>query len=152
MTYVPLTEFTRPRVLMLDFSEQDVMLIRQTGFDARRGATGVYENDRSQFHFPFAVQDPEVVCAQIKKGSFLDEGRGASPDSVEEKPFFKALMRETWEKLGWSVLFISQDTPPEELEAVGLDQLGVISYSLDSTKGKKYTLALLRTTLLRSDQ
>lgn len=125
MTYIPLSEHTHPRVLMLDFSLQDVSKIQKAGFETRRGATGLH--DRKEFYLPFAIQDIEVLFAQVQTGSFTSEESIAAVNSVEERPFFRDLMREIWQKAGWSVLFISQNTKPDELAAIGLERLGVIA-------------------------
>jgi hypothetical protein len=67
MSYIPLIEHSRPRVLMLDFAPQDVTKMTQAGFEARRGATGL--RDCKEFCFPFATQDVEVVFAEVQTGS-----------------------------------------------------------------------------------
>ena len=126
MPYVPLVEHTRPRVLMLDFSAKDVEKISKAGFDARRGASGLH--DKNQFNFPFAVQDVEVVFAEVRKGTFVSDKRTPSVDSIEKEAYFKDLFRETWEKCGWIVFFISQGTSPEELTSVELRGLGIIAF------------------------
>ena len=126
MSYIPLVEHTRPRILMLDFSPQDVTKVIKAGFDAHRGATGLYDNN--EFYFPFSVQDAEIVFASIKRGSFTSEKRLASANSIEKQPFFKALMRETWEKHGWIVLFISHDISQKDLETIGIEGLGIIDF------------------------
>lgn len=125
MPYIPLIEHAHPRVLMLDFAQHDVIKIKNAGFEARRGSTGLH--DRKEFSLPFATQDVEVIFAQVQAGSFTSEERTAATESVEEQPFFKDLMRETWQKAGWTVLFISQNTSPKELNAIGLESVGVIT-------------------------
>lgn len=127
MPYIPLIEHKRPRVLMLDFSLEDVTKIQKAGFEARRGASGLL--DRKEFCFPFATQDVEVVFAEVRIGTFTSKEFTPSKDSVEESPFFQDLMREIWNKAGWVVLFISQNTSPEELSKIGIDSVGVISQS-----------------------
>jgi hypothetical protein len=111
---------------MLDFPQQDVDKFQQVGYEARRGATGLH--DRNEFCLPYAIQDVEVLFAQVRKGSFTNTDMKASANSVEDTPFFKDLLREIWLKTGWVVLFIAQNTTPEEFEAVGLEHLGVISH------------------------
>lgn len=128
MPYIPLIEHSRPRILMLDFPEQDVAKVKKAGYEARRGATGLF--DREEFYFPYAVQDVEILFAEVRSGSFTIS-RLPATDSVEDRPFFKDLVRETWEKLGWIVLFVAQDTEPVELETIGLDNFGVVSHDRD---------------------
>lgn len=129
MPYIPLVEHTRPRILMLDFSPQDVEKVVKAGFDVRRLASGLRDTDRSQFHFPVAVQDAEIIFVAVEKDTFNFEGRSASNDSIEKEPYFKDLMRETWEKCGWIVFFLSQNISPEELGAVGIKKLGVMAFN-----------------------
>jgi len=125
MPIIPLVEYTRPRILMVDFAPPDIAKFANVGFEARRGATGIH--DRNEFCIPFATQDVEVMFARVENGSFAGEERIASKESVEEKPFFRDVVRETWEKAGWVVLFVSQDTSPGELSALGLESVGVIA-------------------------
>ncbi len=129
MPYIPLIEHTRPRILMLDFAQQDVEKIKKAGFDVRRGATGVRGNDQQQFCLPFATQDVEILFAQVQTGSFTSKGISASNESIEDIPAFYSLVREIWEKRGWIVLFICQNTLPEELNTIGIKYIGVINYS-----------------------
>ncbi len=125
MTYIPLVEHQHPRILMLDFPQQDVDKIQKAGFDVRRGATGLF--DRNVFSLPYPIQDVEILFAQVQVGSFTNTEIKAATNSVEDVPLFKDLLREIWQKAGWSILFVSQNTTPEELAAISLEHLGVIS-------------------------
>ena len=128
MSYIPLTEYKHPRILMLDFSPQDVSKVQQAGFEALRGATGLYDhNNPKEFCLPFAIQDVEILFAQVQTSSFTGEDRIASTDSIEESLFLRDLMREIWRKPGWSVLFISQNKTLDELVTIGLERLGIIA-------------------------
>ena len=141
MTYIPLVEHKHPRILMLDFPQKDVEKFQQAGFEARRGATGLF--DRNEFCLPYAIQDVEVLFAQVQAGSFTNAEIKASANSVEDTPYFKDLLREIWQRTGWIVLFISQNTTPEELAAVGLEHLGIIS------QDRKHMPESIRISLLR---
>jgi hypothetical protein len=125
MAHIPLAEFSRPRIMMLDFQPQDVERVRKAGFDARRGATGIYDNN--EFHFPFAYQDVDILFAQVQDGSFTRENYNPSDNSVEKEAIFINLLRHTWEKAGVIVLFIEQETSPQELRAIGFNDIGIIS-------------------------
>ena len=135
MAYVPLVEHERPRIMLLDFSSQDVEKFRQSGFETKRGATGVHPNDRDEFLFPYPVQDVEVVFAHVQDGSFaakrVGEIRSAQSGSVESQPFFKDLFREVWSRAGWIVFFVSQDCPVQEFDWVGIEYLGVLAREKD---------------------
>jgi hypothetical protein len=93
MAHIPLAEFSRPRIMMLDFQPQDVERVRKAGFDARRGATGIYDNN--EFHFPFAYQDVDILFAQVQDGSFTRENYNPSDNSVEKEAIFINLLRHT---------------------------------------------------------
>lgn len=134
---------------MLDFSENDVLQVAKLGYDARRGASGHISNDRSQFLFPFAVQEVEIIFAQVEDETFRYSGdREPSAESIEQEPYFSDLLRETWQKAGWAVFFVKQNTPVEEFESIGIQGLGVIPFEKRYYPGsvREKWLSILRAT------
>lgn len=124
MSYIALVEHSHPRIMMIDLPRSDVDKITKVGYEAQRAATGLH--DRGEFCLPYATQDVEVVFAHVQKGSFTRKDWIASTNSVEPQPFFADFIREVWEKRGWIVLFIAPNTPPAELDAIGIQKVGVI--------------------------
>jgi hypothetical protein len=125
-TRVALIKHERPRILALDFSEREATRIRDLGFNIRVGKTGC---DRSgEYNIPWALQDVEILIASVSPGCFSDANiRSRHESSVEDGPHFRALLAEIWVKQGWTILFIKQDTPPRDLEAIGIRNVGAVS-------------------------
>ncbi len=125
-TRVALIKHERPRILALDFSEREATKIKDLGFNIRVGKTGC---DRSnEYNIPWALQDVEILIANLSPGCFSDtDKRSRHERSVEDGPHFRALLAEIWLKQGWTILFIKQDTPPRDLEAIGIHNVGAVS-------------------------
>ena len=68
MHRVPLKEYKMPRILAFDFTESEVKKIINAGFDTKRGASGLYDNN--EFCIPSALQDIEIALIKFSHGTF----------------------------------------------------------------------------------
>ncbi|KPK74453.1 MAG: hypothetical protein AMJ89_06270, partial [candidate division Zixibacteria bacterium SM23_73] len=122
---IPLVEHARPRVLAIDFSSKDVQKISEAGFNVRRGASGI--SAPGKYSIPWAMQDVEIIFINCIPGAFVGlNEREKAEDSIEDGPNFHALITQVWRLNGWTVIFLHQGCTPEELENIGLRNLGVL--------------------------
>lgn len=125
---IALVEHQRPRILTVDFSDADAAKIKNLGFNVRSGYTKHPHKD--QFCIPWAVEDVEVLFARISPDNFrASQAREAHESSVERSPNFLRMMTEVWVRRGWAVLFIEQGCSPKDLEVLGIEHVGVLSYN-----------------------
>jgi len=124
MKHVPLKEYEEPRILLVDFSENDVRKLAAHGFAVRRGYSGLYDNN--EFCIPCAMQDVEICIIKIGPNTFKGiDTRHKNEASFSEEFYLHALLEETWNRTGWSVIFINEGTPPTDLEYLGIKYLGL---------------------------
>lgn len=123
MHRVPLKEYKMPRILAFDFTESEVKKIINAGFDTKRGASGLYDNN--EFCIPSALQDIEIALIKFSHGTFsnLNE-RIKNKKSTLEKLEPRLLVEEVWGKGGWSIIFVNNDTSPEQLKYLGIENIG----------------------------
>lgn len=123
---VALVEHKRPRILAIDLPSTDIKKVEELGFNIRAGSTGLHNN--SEFSIPLAIEDVEIIVAEVSKNSFSKTtSRTAHKDSVIDKPYFDVLFNEVWNKKGWIVLFAKQDSSPNDFSAIGINYIGVLS-------------------------
>jgi hypothetical protein len=130
MGRIPLVEHDKPRILAVDFSPSDVKNLQMAGFDVRRATTGLHAP--GMVCIPCSPQDVEIVIFECHKGVF-DEitTRKISEESVLEGPFFRAVLREVWNKYGWAIFFVRDGFMPSDFEWLGISNLGVVENNGD---------------------
>ncbi len=116
-----LEKYDKPRIALVDFKASDVQRLAEKGYTATRVASGLY--DQELFFFPAAVQDFEVVAIHCTDEAFSVD-RSPHPDSVETTSAFDHLVKQTWGKGGWVVVFAGC-TDPIELRSLGFHYVGV---------------------------
>lgn len=123
MARIPLKEYKKPRILAVDFAENEVKKIIKAGFNAKRAFTGLYDND--EYCIPTAIQDTEIILFNYKKGTFENrEQRKKRKDSIPDDFDFHLVAKETFNKGGWLILFIGEDSDPKGLEYLYIRNLG----------------------------
>jgi len=123
MEKVPLKEYRKPRILAVDFNENEVKKIKEAGYDAKRAFTGLY--DRDEFCIPTSTQDIEVVLFNYKKRTFdTPTQRKKHKESIPDGFDFHLVVKETFDKGGWIILYIGEDADPLGLEYLYIHNLG----------------------------
>jgi len=112
-----------PRILAFDFTESEVNKIINAGYAAKRGASGLYDNN--EYFIPSALQDIEIALVKFGQEtcSNLNE-RKENKKSTLERLETHLLIKEIWSKGGWSLIFVNNDTSPEQLEYLGIENIG----------------------------
>ena len=124
MHRVPLKEYKMPRILAVDFTEKEVKKISETGFNTKRAYSGLYDNN--EYCIPSALQDIEIALIKCSGKTFINfDERKKSKESVLEKFTIHSLIREIWGKGGWSLIFMNDDMFPEQLEQLGIENIGL---------------------------
>lgn len=121
---ISLVPHEKPRILLIDFSEKEVKKFTDAGFNAKRGATGLYDDNK--YCFPWSLQDVDIAFCKITRGSFSKlKEREPIDESLEEGPYFNTLLREIFMKKGWVVFFVDKNCEPAEFDVVDLFGTGV---------------------------
>ena len=124
MRRVPLEEYKIPRIMTVDFTEREVKKIVEAGFDVRRAYSGLYDKD--EYCIPSALQDIEIALIKYSRETLINfDERKRSEDSVLEEFDIHMMIKEIWGKHGWSVIFINDDTSPDQLEDLGIEDIGL---------------------------
>ena len=127
MCRVPLKEYKMPRVLLVDFKDKDVKKVTEAGYQAKRAFTGLFDDNK--YCIPVAIQDIEIVLINLNKNTFHQlEKRQKHSDSIQDEPDFILLIKEIWNKRGWSVIFVSESVDPRDLEFLEIKEMGLLKH------------------------
>jgi hypothetical protein len=123
MERIPLKEYKKPRILAVDFNENEVKKIKEARYAAKRAFTGLY--DGGEFCIPASIKDIEIVLFNYKKGTFdISVQREKHKESIPDGFDFHLVVKETFDKGGWLILYIGEDSNPDELEYLNINNLG----------------------------
>jgi hypothetical protein len=127
MRIVPLKEYSKPRILLVDFDKKDVAKVIDAGFDAKRAYSGLY--DSNEFCIPCEAQDIEVCLLRIGPKTFSNlKERKKAESSVSDNFSLYQVLKEIWERYGWSIIFVKAGTDPEDLEHLGISDIGYVDF------------------------
>jgi hypothetical protein len=126
MRRVPLKEYKIPRILLVDFKVKDIRKIFEAGFQVERAFTGL---DNNKYCIPVSIQDVEIAFFNLNKNTFYQiEKREKHDDSILDEPDFDLLIKEIWNKRGWSVIFVSENAHPRDLELLEIEEMGLLKH------------------------
>lgn len=115
--------YEKPRVLAIDFSKANIDKMIESGLNAKRASTGIFDNN--EFSIPCSIQDVDITIFHLTKGCMNFSKRNRAESSVEDGPYFDALIQEIWQRNGWCVLFVDEGVQPSELMELGISNIGV---------------------------
>lgn len=125
MKKIPLREFSKPRILTLDFTKNEIAEIERAGFQIKNAFSGIKDN---KFCMPCAYQDVEIAIVKLSQDTYKDfKDRNMHDDSVYDEFHLLSLIHEIWEKGGWTIVLLSENARPEDLGNLGIENIGLLN-------------------------
>jgi hypothetical protein len=127
MATISLKESLKPRILAVDFSEEEIQKLSSTGLNVKRAFTGLFDDNK--YCIPSAIQEAEIILLHCHANSFQNiKNREKHLTSIPEGPDFDLLLKEVWQKGGWTVIFIDENVAPYELNYLGIQGIGLVNF------------------------